>query len=277
MYLPRLLTALILVVASGTAWAFPNPLRLGSAEAVSKLISTLDGGAKPIIWYGMEGERNLGSAGDVLVLNSGGSLAGRGMDPWGRVDAAFGPGVNADFGAAIAGSGSKILIAEQGSCVVFFQLPKDSVSPVIIFSRSDWGKPGYFSLRVRRNGPGEYNTELGFEDKSTSQQARYQVLDPIGNGAWTFAALSWKTTGSVTTVTHWAGSMGLGNLYSGSLTIPNVVPGVHPFVVGGRRKGNDFPDAKLVMKGGLLCHFALCANPLSDAQVRDLYETSLRR
>lgn len=278
--IPSLALGLLLTLASSLlpALGSPSPAQT-SAREVEHLLSVANLGKPPTLWFASDPKINLGSGPSVWSAQSGGQLAARGSDPWGRTGAAFGLASDAKGGVAVSGSTTSNPINPKSGTVLFFCRPgENGAPPMLLFSRADWGNPNFFSLRINSVGS-RLELTLAVADPRVSNnalQANFATLTP---GAWTFVALTWQQIEDTCHFRYWAGELSKGELTEGELDTPPLDPTPAIFVIAGRRADNiaKYSTAPLLFTGGLLHHFTIYDAALTEDAVKRIYLAASRR
>lgn len=248
-------------------------------QEVERLLATANQGKPPVLWFGSDPKVNLGSGPAAWSAQSGGQLAARGADAWGRPAAAYGLAPDAKGGVAVSGSTTTSLInANSGSVLLFFRPSEKAAPPMMIFSRADWGNSNYLSLRINAVGSHWELTLAAADPRSRDKaiQANFATLTP---GAWTFVAVTWQESGGLCRFRYWAGDLATGELTEGELETPPLDPSPGIFVLAGRRADNiaKYATAPLLFSDGLLQHFTVYDSALSEDIVKRIYLAASRR
>lgn len=248
------------------------------AEDVERLISSVNFGKPPTLWLSVDPKVNEGSGPKVWSASSGGQLDARGLDPWQRPAAAFGPFADATGGVALAGSTAQSPINPQaGTVLMFFRPGEKTMPPALLFSNADWGSPNYFSLRIN-NVAGEWSLTLGISDQGIPSKAKQVNFATATPGVWTFVAVTWKQTGDVCQLRYWAGDLKGGQLSSGQTSAPALSAAPASFLIGGRRADSIATPAHsaLTFADGLYSNFAIYDAVLSEEAVTRIYTAACK-
>lgn len=267
-----------IVAVSGAAQL--NAAPADTAKEVERLISLGSYGQPPVLWYSKGPEINSGSGDAGWRANSGGRLEARGLDPWGRSDAAFGPLETALGGAAISGSTAhNILSPAQGSVLFFCRPGANAKPPMMLFSLGEWGDDYYLSLRVNSKSQSarNWNLTLASADPGNSNKASQFEFASIKPNDWFFVAISWNEQSGVRIMNYWAGSLGDGELVEGRQDLSPMSRTTGMLVIGGRRQDRPKVQPNLLFAGGLLSQFAIYDSPLADDTVKQIYLAACRR
>lgn len=275
--LRRILAALTLAV-SGIAQLDASPA--DNAAEVERLIAQGSYGQPPVLWFAKGPETNSGSGSPNWRANSGGRLEARGLDPWGRGDAAFGPLATAEGAAAVSGStASNILNPAQGSVLFFCRPGALAQPPMILFCLGEWGDENYFSLRInnKKSAQKNWNLTIAAADPGNVNKASQFEFANIKPNDWFFVAISWSEQGNIRTLNYWAGSLGDGELVEGrqDLNPMSRLPGT--LLLCGRRRDRAKTLPNLVFADGLISQFAIYDSALSDDTVKRIYLAASRR
>lgn len=252
----------------------PNP-----SDAIDRLIATANLGKPPALWFASDPKINRGSGPKAWSAQSGGQFAVRGADAWGGASAAFGLAADAKGGVAVSGSTTQNPISPQAGTVLFFCRPgAKSAPPMLLFTRADWGKPNYLSLRVNEVG-GRWELTLAVADARTSAKATQSNFATLTPDSWAFVALTWRESEGLCRFRCWAGDLAKGELTEGELSVPPLDPNPGIFILGGRRADDvaAYNTAPLLFSGGLLNHFAIYDAALDENVIKDLYLAATRR
>lgn len=250
-----------------------------AGDEVVRLISTANLGKPPVLWFASDPKINRGSGPKTWSAQSGGQFAVRGADAWGRPSAAFGLADDAKGGVAVSGSTTQSPINSQAGTVLFFCRPgAKSAPPMLLFSRADWGKPNYLSLRVNEIA-GRWEITLAVADSRTTTKATQSNFATLKPGSWTFVALTWQESGGLCQFRYWAGDLATGELTEGELSTPTLDPSPGIFMLGGRRADDvaKYNTAPLLFSDGLLSHFTIYDAALGEDTVKALYLAATRR
>lgn len=276
---PRALSTVLAVFISIAPLSASTGPAASNPQEVEKFLATANQGKPPVLWFGSDPKVNLGSGSAAWTAQSGGQLAARGPDAWGRPAAAYGLAADAKGGVAISGSTTASLInAKSGSVLLFFRPAEKAAPPMMLFSRADWGNPNYLCLRINAVGS-HWELTLAAADlrsKDKAIQANFATLTP---GAWTFVAVTWQESGALCRFRYWAGDLATGELTEGELETPPLDPSPGIFVLAGRRADNvaKYATAPLLFSDGLLQHLSVYDAALSEDIVKRIYLAATRR
>jgi hypothetical protein len=248
-----------------------------SAE-VERLIAQGAYGKKPILWFAENADGNTGSGPKNWSATSGGRLDQRGIDPWGKADAAFGLPRGSLGGAAVSGSTTNSpLRRAAGTALMFFRPGESARPPMLLFQNADWGDPGYVALRINEVGRKWELTLAVTEPNSTNKavQASFATLAP---GQWNFVALTWQETEGTCLFRYWAGALRDAELTFGEKQASSIDASKSMLLIGGRR--GDHSSAAglpaLTFDGGLFRHLAIYDTPLSEETIQAIYLAAIR-
>ncbi|MCU0793655.1 MAG: LamG domain-containing protein [Opitutaceae bacterium] len=279
---PRLLARALRLTVFGLVASFPlaafaQTSKPTSAEQVERLIGSAQLGRPPVLWFGSDPKINLGSGPAGWTADSGGQLAARSPDAWGRQGAAFGLAAEAKGGVAVSGSTTLgphkgPINPKSGTVLFFFRPGENSAPPMLLFSRADWGNPNYLSLRINAVG-GRWELTLAVADTRASAKATQANFATLQPGAWTFVALAWQENAGLCRFRYWAGDLATGELTEGEHDTTPLDPTPGIFTIAGRRADNiaKYGTAPLLFSGGLLHHFAIYDDALSEDAVKRIY------
>ncbi len=275
---PRFLTrALILTTCSLALLSSTRAQTAG--EKIDLLISEANLGKPPVLWFASDPKINLGTGPKIWAAQSGGQLAARGADAWGRPAAAFGLAGDAKGGVAVSGStATNVINPKSGAVLLFFRPSENAVPPMMLFSRADWGNPNYLSLRIN-SVAAQLELALGVADARSKDKAVQAPLATLTPGAWTFVAVTWREIDGLCRFNYWAGDLASGELTEGGLETTPLDPAPGIFMLAGRRADTiaKYATDPLLFTGGLLQHFALYDEALSEDVVKRIYLAARHR
>lgn len=270
-----LFAALVTCLLTATA----SSVIASPAVEVDRLIASANYGKSPTLWFGSDPTVNLGSGPANWSAQSGGTLSARGTDPWGHPGGAYGPARDAKGGVAISGSTtSNIINPSAGTVILFFRPGAQSMPPMMLFSRADWGDPNYLSLRINAVST-RWELTLAAADARSAHKATQANFATITPGAWTFVALTWQEAEGRCFFRYWAGDLSHGELTEGEMSTAPLHPAPAIFVVAGRRadKAAQLGDSPLLLSDGLLKNFAIYDAPLSEDIIKQIFVAGCRR
>lgn len=247
-------------------------------EEVNRLIEQGSYGRKPIVWFRGTANQNIGSGNPTLVGTSGGRLNGRGSDPWGNPDSAFGPAVTDKAGVAITGSSTQpVMPYREGTVLFFYRAPSGLQLPALLVNRSDFNQPGCLGLRICKTNTGPALTLL--RPGVTASETRQIWIAPFSPEEWTFVAASWIEQNNLVKVRYWSGTLRGQELTEGEDSYANITTSATPssvVLIGGRKRDQQ-GLAAIPFTGGLLHQLAFYDYALSEETVKDIYLAACRR
>ena len=271
-HLPTVLTVVVLSICANQVFA-------RDAVGVERLIGQAARGRPPVLWLSTDPEYNRGSGPGEWQANSGGRLVARGTDAWGRTNAAFGLSVDAEGGAALAGSTACSPISPKaGSVVLFFRVDAAATPPQLLFSNSDWGQPNFLSLRINAVH-GRQELTLGVSDQSVPGKAVQTSFATLAPGSWNFVALVWEEVGGGCLFRLWAGDLESGELTEGERRVPPFSDRPGLFLLAGRRADTvaSYRTQPLLFSGGLYSNIAIFDEALTEDMVKRIYTAATLR
>lgn len=247
-------------------------------EDVNRLIEQGSYGRKPIVWFRATANQNIGSGNPTLVGTSGGRLNGRGADPWGNLDSAFGPAVTDKAGVAITGSSTQsVMPYREGTVLFFYRASAGLQFPAILVNRSDYSNPGCLGLRICKTNTGPALTLL--RQGATAGETRQICIAPFNPEEWTFVAASWIEQNNMVKLRYWSGTLRGQELTEGEDNYASVTTASPPssvVLIGGRKRDQQ-GLATLAFTGGLFHQLAFYDYALSEETVKDIYLAACRR
>jgi hypothetical protein len=274
---PRLCLA-IATLSAGLGFFSATGSAATPDDAVNRLIEQGSYGRKPIVWFRASANQNIGSGNPTLVGTSGGRLNGRGLDPWGNSDAAFGPSAIDKAGVAVTGSSTQAVMPyREGTVLFFYRAPSGLQLPAILVNRSDYSNPGCLGLRICKTNTGPALTLL--RQGSTANETRQIWIAPFNAEEWTFVAASWIEQNNLVKIRYWSGTLRGQELTEGEDNYANIATSAAPssvVLIGGRKRDQQ-GLATLAFTGGLFHQLAFYDYALSEETVKDIYLAACRR
>lgn len=174
--------------------------------------------------------------------------------------------------------GSKVqspINATEGAILMFYRPSPNAVPPMMLFSKSDWGQPGFFCLRINQVGT-RRQLNLAVNSLANLEKAVQINFADVELGAWGFVAVSWREMAGVCTLQYWAGPLSSGELTSGGRELPPMPAVNESLRLGGRPQDmiEKFKMVPLTFAGGLLCQVAVFDQSLPDEAVRKIYSAA---
>jgi hypothetical protein len=253
---------------------------IDNATEVERLIKLGTYGRPPILWFSQSPEINVGSGSKTWTAVSGGRIEARSLDPWGRLNGAFGPTVNASGGAAVSGSTTFNIISPRQGSVIFFCPPGAATKPpMLLFSLADWGDENYFSLRVngKTASAADWNFTLAVADAGNKNRASQFEFASVAPLEWSFVAITWSEQSGIRVLNYWAGSLSSGELVEGRQDLQPMSDRPGTLIIPGRRSEDKGARPGLAFAGGLLSQFAIYDSALSEDTVKRIYLAAIRR